>query len=266
LDAVLTLQILRDISALLVYAFASATDLKSREVEPKIWIFPALIGAANTVLEVYSNISMLKSPLTSVSIVVNLIVVSSVAAMVFLRLMGGADLLAVSVFVMLYPFYNSRSVVANTVMRSSSMALLPPLLDVLFISFLIVMFYTVINAMRNLIKLKQFREVIDADIISRLTYLLAGRFVTLRDYCSNRVKFCYPLYVRNRVARKTFDVNEDFSEWQRIICSQEAKPDELIICEVGVPYVTLLGVAIIVFITTDIRPLNQIIMTMLGIP
>jgi len=266
LDAVLALQILRDVSAFLAYVFASATDLKSREVEPRIWIFPALIGMANAILEVYTNISILRSPLTMVSIVVNLIVVSSVAVMAFLRLMGGADLLAVSVFVMLYPFYNSRSVIANTVMRSSSRALLPPLLDVLFVSFLITMFYTIINAIHNLIKLKQIREAINADIISRLIYLLAGRFVTVRDYCSSRVKFCYPLYVRNRVARKTFDVNEDFSEWQRIICSQEAKPDELIICEVGVPYVTLLGVAIIVFITTDIRPLNQIIMTMLGIP
>jgi len=265
LDAVLILQILRDVSALSAYAFASVTDLRSREVEPKIWIFPALIGAANTILEAYTNISMLKSPLVLVSIIVNLIVVSSVAAMVFLRLMGGADLLAVSVFVMLYPFYNSRSAIANTVMRSSSRALLPPLLDVLFSSFLIVTFYTIINVTRNLIRLKQFRETINVDPISRLIYLLAGRFVTVMDYCSNRVKFCYPLYVQNRVVRRTFDVDEDFSEWQRIICSQEAKPDKLIVCEVGVPYVTLLGVAIIIFITTDIRPLNQIIMLMLGI-
>jgi len=264
LDAVLILRILRDVSAISAYVFASVTDLKSREVEPKIWIFPALIGVANTILEVYAGISMLKLPLTLVSIVVDLIVVSSVAAMVFLRLMGGADLLAVSVFVMLYPFYNSRSVIANTVMRSSSGALLPPLLDVVFISFLIAMFYTVINSVHNLIKLKQFRGAIDVDIISRLIYLSAGRFVTVRDYCSNRIRFCYPLYVRNRVARRTFDVNEDFSEWQRIICSQEAKPDELIVCEVGVPYVTLLGVAIIIFIFTDIRPLNQVIMSVLG--
>jgi len=265
LDAVLALQILRDVSAFLAYVFASATDLKSREVEPKIWIFPALIGAANTILEVYANISMLKSPLTLVSIVVNLIVVLSVAAMVFLHLMGGADLLAVSLFVMLYPFYNSRSVIADTVMRSSSEALLPPLLDVVFISFLIVMFYTTINAVHNLVKLKQFRGTINVDSVSRLIYILAGRFVTVRDYCSNRVKFCYPLYVHNKVMRRTFDVNEDFSEWQRIICSQEAKSDELIVCEVGVPYVTLLGAAIIIFIVTDIRPLNQIVMSMLGI-
>jgi len=265
LDAVLILQILRDVSAISVYIFASITDLKNREVEPRIWIFPALIGATNTILEVYADISMLKSPLTLVSIVVNLIVVTSVAIMVFLRLMGGADLLAVAFFVMLYPFYNSRSVIANTVMRSSSGALLPPLLDVLFISFLIAMFYTIINATRNFIKLKQLRETINVDIVSRLIYLLAGRFVTVMDYCSNRVKFCYPLYVRNRVVRRSFDVNEDFFEWQRIICTQEAKPDELIVCEVGVPYVTLLGVAVVVFITADIRPLNQIVMSLLGI-
>jgi len=265
LDAVLTLQILRDVSALSAYVFASITDLKNREVEPKIWIFPVLIGAANTILEVFADISILKSPLTLISIVINLIMVSSVAVMVFLHLMGGADLLAVSVFVMLYPFYSSRSVIANTVLRSSSAALLPPLLDVMFISFLIMVFYTIINATHNFIKLKQFREAINADIISRLIYLLAGRFILVRDYCSNRVKFCYPLYIRNKVARRTFDVDEDFSEWQRIICSQEAKPDELIVCEVGMPYVTLLGAAIIIFITTDIRPLNQIIIAMLGI-
>lgn len=175
----------------------SYLDIKSREVDLKIWLFysPLIF----LFIFQYHNLSLflfLYSVLTT-----------NVLILIFywLSLMGGADL-----FLSLILSFSNASVRPLFFSTFSSIGLEP--LIVLLYSSALILLDGIVNLLRN------FKYTSDYSFGTRLTLALSGKRITVKEFLNS--KFLFPLtqideHTGTITLRTTFSVEEDDAEWRK---------------------------------------------------
>jgi len=228
-------------------SIAGVWDWRKREIDPRLWIAPIVIGiVVNTYRALYFGIS----GLDVLSVMLELLFLVVIGLLVFcLRVLGGADLLALATLVALYPFppipYYASSI---SLLRYAS--LLPPLLEILtYYSFamIILLVYNVLSNLRRLRMLKR----IDIPLRRKVLYLISARILTLDEFMSKR--FYFPVYVPGVINRKSFNVYEDDREWRERLRGLNA--DYLVIACWGIPTVSFIAVSLLIYLLLRFSPL-----------
>lgn len=81
-----------------------------------------------------------------------------------------------------------------------------------------------------------------------LHYILFGKIVKVEDLQAKR--FYYPIYIPNVIERLTFNVEEDDAYWSNVL--KKLPPDTTIVVTWGIPMVTLISIAIFLYVTSHL--------------
>lgn len=246
-DFIYHVLLLRDLVAILFMSIAGTWDWKKREIDPRLWITPVVIGIA---VNMYRAFYYGVGSLDILSMIVELLFLTVVGLLVFyLRALGGADLLALATLVALYPFPPIPSY-ASSLSLFHSTSLLPPLLEILtYYSFAMIalLVYNVLNNLRRL----RMLEHVNIPLCRKILYLVSARILTLDEFIKKR--FYFPVYVPGVVNRKSFDVYEDDREWRERLRGLNA--NHLVIASWGIPTVSFIAVSLLIYLLLRFSPL-----------
>lgn len=242
------------------FGLAAVSDWVKREVNPLVWVPPIAVGVIlNTLLakpymitirdQLYEEV-LTKHFYVSVTVSVILIAVLAVMSFVF-GLIGGADVLALSSFVALYPSStNTLALMLEKGIEISgwrTLLLIPPILAVLMMYLAIIIPYVIINVVHNILHLNEIKGY-SIPLRRKILYLIIGRIVKVKDLAKRR--FYYPIYVPGVVERITFNIDEDDTLWVDKLSTLE--PDTAIIVTWGIPMVTFLSIAALLYAILDL--------------
>ncbi|BCU67013.1 peptidase A24 [Sulfolobales archaeon HS-7] len=209
----------------------SILDIKSREVDPKTWLLYAPLSIfivfdiryVNLFIFLYSSIT------ANVAII----------ALYFFGMMGGADVFAMILLTL------GNSYISSFIFPQLTSLGLEPLL-VLLISSLVITSFAIGNMIKNLPYLKEIPKG------KRLTFLLSGKRIKIRDFLNSR--FYFPLMDFNEKGeiefRNKFEIEEDDAWWRQrfseYVKTNRLSPDDYIWVTWGVPVLPFILVAYIV--------------------
>ncbi|MGC9148473.1 MAG: A24 family peptidase C-terminal domain-containing protein [Sulfolobales archaeon] len=237
------------IIALVMLAIGSYSDIKTREIDPKLWIFSGVIASiiyitrlGESDLLIYTLLSLL-APLL-------------VFLLAFLGFMGYADFFAFLVLVFLIPKPLTKDLI------------LPPLIIILLLSDLILLFYSLPMSIASM----RYYSFVAAKCSSHLKTLLiifTGYPQSIKKYLMSKYMFplVYPVKEGSEtkwICRSTFDIEEEPEYYKdlfkKLIDEDPLLKDQVIIVSWGAPYVfyVFLGVLIYPFVAQYIEELFAI--------
>lgn len=239
--------LLRDLIAVLILSIAGIWDWKKREIDPRLWIAPIVIGIA---VNVYRVLYFGMGSLDILSVMLELLFLAVVGLLVFyLRVLGGADLLALATLIALYPFPPIPSYALSLSLLHCT-SLLPPILEILAYYSLAMAVLLVYNVLSNLRRLRMLEHV-NMSLCRKILYLVSARILTLDEFIKKR--FYFPVYVPGVIDRKSFDVYEDDVEWREKLRGLNA--DYLVIASWGIPTVSFIAVSLLIYLLLRFSPL-----------
>jgi len=245
LDTLFLNELARAIVASATFLYAGIEDWRKRDISPWTWVPGAAVGVSLSTLEVFY---LGLNPFLLVSLIVTLLIVVAFAIAVFLlRAMGGADFLAVACLASLMPFPFLR--LHGLLGRS----IVPPLLHVMLYSALLSLAPVIANVVHNA-RRKHLFDSLRLSGLRRVKLFLTARVLTIEEL--ERKRFYYPLYVPGVVDRSSFDVEEDDRAWVEKLREAGAR---LVVATWGVPTVTLLCVATLIYLSLGVSPIDAAI-------
>lgn len=229
---------------MLTFIVAGVSDWRSREVDPRIWIAPIVVGIIFNFF--YITFQAYDKTILLLQIGIAIFFVLTIAILVFaVNLLGGADFMAISTFVSLYPF-NRLAIVKSIILRNRYVFLFnlfPPVLWLLAIYSIIMLFIVIRNVICNLFVYRGIKEM-KIPIHKKVFYMVFNRFMTIDEYM--RKRFYYPVYVPGVVSRVTFDIYEDDIDWKKKL--ETLPKDTVIVVSWGIPMVSFLSISAIIYI------------------
>ncbi|MEM4040549.1 MAG: hypothetical protein QXM83_01880 [Ignisphaera sp.] len=258
LDVVVIGVILKCIVSYVVYSYAAFSDWIKREINPLVWIPPIVFGIAINVTSIKNIGNHIKIVYTSfvelhlyLSIVLSILMILLLSVLSFvLGLIGGADVLCTIAFISMYPSNIELLVLAqnlNYLSNSDTLLLilfLPPIVIIFILYSLIVFTYMIYNVVYNIIHVKELKKH-QITLRKMLHYILFGKIVKVENLQAKR--FYYPIYIPNVLERLTFNVEEDDTYWINVL--KKLSPDTTIVVTWGIPMVTLISIAIFLYVT-----------------
>ncbi|EWG08194.1 MAG: hypothetical protein ASUL_01030 [Candidatus Aramenus sulfurataquae] len=187
--------VLQVVFSLIMLSYVSWLDLKSREIDEKIWLYFSPIVVF--ILFDYKYINVLLFAYSfSVTVVVLLLIYKY-------SLMGGADVFAMSILGL------ANSSVRPFFFPKLSVVGLEPITVILYTS-IVISLSVLVNFVRN------YRHTKGLPLSKRLVLAMSGRKVKVRDFLNS--KFLFPLTVIDESGKEelrlTFYVDEDDKEWR----------------------------------------------------
>lgn len=192
-----------------VFTYLSVLDIKTREIDPKIWVLLIPIVASLTVIEIISY-----KVYAIVSLFVIGIVINTVIAVLFyyFNLFGGADMFGLITLSIAVPIYS------NTLYNR--LIILKQLLIPLYAS-VIGIILSIVFFIYNIIK-KNWNKLPNVRSKGKILLLFMGIPVTINRYV-NGMKFFYPLtiYKCQKIKennpctisiRYSFDIDEEYQD------------------------------------------------------
>lgn len=230
--------------AILTFVVAGVFDWRNREVDPRIWIAPIVVGIIFNFF--YITFQAYDKTILLFQIGIAAFFVLTIAILVFVvNLLGGADFMAISTFVALYPF--NRLAIAKSVVLGNRCVFLfnlfPPVLWLLAIYSMIMLFIIIRNVIHNLFVYRSIKEM-RIPIHKKVFYMAFNRFMTVDEYM--RKRFYYPVYVPGVVDRVTFDIYEDDADWKKKL--GVLPKDTIIVVSWGIPMVSFLSISATIYI------------------
>jgi hypothetical protein len=161
-----------------------------------------------------------------------------------IKIIGGADFLAVASFIALYPF--NRLLVlgySKNIIVLQLLFFLPPILWVLIIYSVIMISLILFNLLNNLRFHKEIKTL-RVPLTNKILYTLFCRFMYVKEY--RRKKFYYPVYVQSIISRVSFNIYEDDEVWKQRLSNI---PDNLVIVvSWGIPMITFMSLAVATYL------------------
>jgi preflagellin peptidase FlaK len=192
---------------LLALTYTSWLDLRTREVEPKLWLYFSTLLLAVSLLESPLMLGVLDESLLLIQLLGGALAVGLMAALYYAGMMGGGDLFASTMILAAHPW--------PPLLRP---LLLPFLLDILVysaISFLVIvpliMIYNILFHRDDLRRLERLR--------SKLVAAATGIPVRVGDYVRSS-SWLFPLEdyrSGERMFRHSFDIDEEPDEHRRML-------------------------------------------------
>ncbi len=236
--------------AVIVMAVTAIMDIKTREVNPRVWVVAIVVGMALMVYEM-SKVAF------TFFLIYMLLSLTPLPALVYMMLkggFGGADVFAYLFLSLTLPY----SVIIGTV--------LPVPLVVLFYATLVMLPTSLFRLIKNLTS-REFREHLNSRGIrgkTKLSMLISGKLVSIEEYLN--MKFWYPLEKvkesREGVtfeARSRFDVEEEDVEHKKklkeLMETGKLLPSEKIVVSYGIPFLVNMFVGLLLVILIKDIPL-----------
>jgi len=234
------------------FTLAGILDWRWREIPPALWIAPIIFGIFVNVLHHFSHYGNCVDTLCEYvfqfqlfQLILSLILLCVIGILVFaIKILGGADFLAIASFTAVYPF-NRLSIL--TYLKSNTLLqvffFLPPILWILTMYSITMIFLILFNLLNNL---KFYREIasLEVPLLSKILYVLFCKFMYMKEYRKKR--FYYPVYVQSIVNRISFNIYEDDEEWKKKLSN--VPDDSVIVVSWGIPMITFMSLAITVYI------------------
>ncbi|MEM0260155.1 MAG: A24 family peptidase [Sulfolobales archaeon] len=234
-DAIKWIGYLATVVTLLI---ASYSDVKRREVDPRLWIFPSVAGLI---------LIMLRLPIENDLIsylLIGLISPIIVLALSLMNLIGFADFIAMIVITLLLPkpFYGET--------------LLPPSLVILLLSNIIYGVSMTPFIIRNIFFSRLILEKCNS-LTKSLLVIITGLPMRSSTYISSGYFFPLLYPVRREdgyitwICRTSFDINEDpntlKNEIRRLLNEGLINGDEILIVSWGAPYILFLLLGVLLY-------------------
>lgn len=242
-------EVIRIGCATIIFSIAAVMDWKTREINPYIWLPLLLIGIPLGAFRSLNGLTVYQI----ISLVVSVIVVCIIAILTFLlKLMGGADFLAIASFTALYPYtlptttfsYQMHTLNFNIIVYLLNFVLiLPPILTVLLIYTLIMLLFLIHNILHNL-KYVDFLKNLAIPLHRKIYFILFHRIVNIGTIFKKR--FYYPIFIPGYVERNGFNIYEDDLEWRKKL--QGMPWEATIVASWGIPMVTFFSISTLIYI------------------
>jgi hypothetical protein len=251
------LEVVISLTTLITFTLAGISDWKWREISPIFWIAPTTIGVAvNVLYYLHHNAAcftiLCKNvfQLQLLQLVLSSIVLGAVGILTFvIKVVGGADFLAITSFTALYPF--NRLLTLNCTESALMLRIylfLPPTLCILIIYSVIMIFLIPFNVLSNIVKFSKEIKTLKMPTLSKIFYIFFCKFMYLEEY--RKKKFYYPVYIPQFVSRISFSIYENDAEWKEKLSN--VPNDTIIIASWGIPMITFLSLATSIYITAYI--------------
>ncbi|MCS7111156.1 MAG: prepilin peptidase [Ignisphaera sp.] len=230
---------------IITFSIAAAKDWRTREINPSVWIPSLAVGLPLGVIKALNGLTVYQL----LSIIISLVIVSSVAVLVFVfKLMGGADFLAITSFTVVYPYVQytpfmyrwNSSMIANL---SSVILVLPPIVAVLIVYTVVMTLFLIYNILHNL-KHMDFLGSLETPLHKKLYIVLFHRIVDVDTIY--RKRFYYPILVPGRIERRSFDVYEDDLIWREKL--SDIPKGTRIVASWGIPMVTFFSISTFIYL------------------
>ncbi|MGC9009238.1 MAG: A24 family peptidase C-terminal domain-containing protein [Sulfolobales archaeon] len=224
------------IVALIMLAIGSYSDIRTREIDPKLWIFFGAIASIIYITRLGENDLLIYTLLSFPAPLM-------VFLLAFLRFMGYADFFAFLVLVFLIPKPLNEDLI------------LPPSIIILLLSDLILLLYLVPMSIASV----KYRSFIAEKCGSRLkTFLviLTGYPLSIEKYLASKYMFplVYPVKESSEtlwICRSTFDIEEEPDHYKdlfkKLISEDPLLKDQIIIVSWGAPYVFYLFLGLLLY-------------------
>ena len=237
-----------------VFTYLSALDVKTREIDPKIWIFLIPIVVLLTVIEIISY-----GVYAVISLFVIGVIINTVIAILFyyFNLFGGADMFGLITLSMAVPIYNN--VLYNRLIILEQL-LIPLYASVIGITLSIIFF------IYNVVK-KNWNKLPNVGNKGKILLLFMGVPVTINRYV-NGMKFFYPLTIykcqeikKNNPCtisiRYSFNIDEEYQDHIQRLKGYLNKGlvlgDDIVWVTYGLPFIVNLTIAYaLILVNTDI--------------
>lgn len=230
---------------LIVLTYFSILDIKYRDIPDK-HVWTSLIGAITlfllsipsdinygiTMFAIYILISMLLGPVLFYGLYKA-------------NMIGGADVIVATEISLLFPL---PSIYKYTLLAKESIIPIyfPPILPILLYTNLLIAIFVPFNILYNLLKYKNIYHSINANTITKIILLAIAKPVKARDYLSLKHRYLLEEFkiTRNgvkRIIRTTFNINEEYTDHQKLIRKLINEgllnPDDYVIITYGIPYI-----------------------------
>lgn len=233
--------------AIAVFSVAAVMDWRRREIHELTWA-PSIVGGALINVAQWirgiggSNpISHLRLLQLGASLALLLVVI----VLFLLKLVGGADVLAIAALVSLYPYSALAPEPHLGLSPISLMArVLPPTASVLALYAVIMAAYLLYNATRNLYR-RRALAALSLPPFKRLVVVVFHRVMTVEEFLRSR--FYFPVIIPGLLERHTFDVDEDDAAWRAKL--SHLPQSTVIVASWGVPMVSFLSVAVLIYVS-----------------
>jgi len=217
-------------------AIGSYSDIKTREIDPRLWLFFGVVAAA-----IYMN-RLGESDLilyTLFSLLAPLVVL----LLVLLGFMGYADFFAFLVLVFLMPKPLDHDMI------------IPPAILILLLSDLILLIYTLPMIMLNA-RYHRFIRDRCGSLTKSLLIILTGYPMNIKKYLNSR--FMYPLIYPIKegsnikwICRSTYDIAEEIEDYKtrfkNLVTEEPSLENQLIIVSWGAPYVLFVFLGVVIY-------------------
>ena len=219
---------------LATFVIAGVYDWSSREIPVKTWVPAIVLGIVLDVVEV------LLGTINIMYLIPSAIIVAVIFYMCTKGMIGGADMLAVITIVTLLP---------QPPKLQWALRILPPLITLITYYGFFTLLLVVLNLLANSVRMSIIKSV-PAPLYKKLILALSSRPMKVSKFLNT--KFYYPVYIPGNLFRLHFSVEEDDSAWRakirELIAKGVLREDSEILVTWGIPTVTLLAVAVVLYI------------------
>jgi preflagellin peptidase FlaK len=206
--------VIRSVTLILTYAFASYYDVKTREVPDKLWIFPVTIGIPLLVYDVMHTNSLY----SVVPIVLSFILSTSLAIMLFYQgFFGGADakaIISAGILMPRYPFsFQKLPIIGISPLQFFSMPL-----TILANAAILTSILPVIFLVKNIlwkIRHKKLFEGIQSSTFKKMLMLFTGYKIEILEFIK-KLNFYHPLEYPRKL-----DGKREVKLFQRLVDEEE---------------------------------------------
>ncbi|MEZ0290547.1 MAG: A24 family peptidase C-terminal domain-containing protein [Sulfolobales archaeon] len=225
------------ILSLLMLGVSSYSDIKSREVDLRIWILFGVIGSIVFIMRFYVERDLL------VYLLLSLIAPLIILPLSLANMIGFADFLAVLVLSILIPKPLYREL------------LLPPSLTILLISNIVYVIVLTPFIIRNMLFSRLIADKCDS-AFKRFIIILTGLPMRISSFLESRFMFplVYPVKRDDKlvwVCRSSFDINEESQAYRdslkKLLDERLVSSDDIIIVSWGAPYILFLFIGALLY-------------------
>ena len=255
-----TAEALKACIVVVTLAYTSILDIKTREVEPRLWVLPGVAVGLLSLLELPAVLGRVGLVELLASLAGSGIVVLAILAMYLAGMMGGGDLFASALILAAHPW--------PFLLRDVMPALLPLFFYASLAAALPSIYFLTLNLLRYRGELARLE---DCGPLCKAYLAATSLPVRVSDYLSSRTWF-FPLEMvgenGSRTLRRSFDVEEEPSEHRerlrRLVEAGVLSPSERIWVSYGIPFLVPLLVGYLAYLAVGGEPLLRLIATITG--
>ncbi len=254
------IEVLKACIVAVTLTYTSILDIRTREVEPRLWLLPGILAGALSLLEVPAITRRVGTAELAVYLAGSGLVVAAILVMYLTGMMGGGDLFAATLILAAHPW--------PFLLRDAMPALLPLFFYASLAAAAPSLYFLVVNMLRHRGELSRLRG---CGLLCKAYLAATSLPVRVSDYIESEAWF-FPLEMveedGSRTLRRSFDVEEEPSEHRerlrRLVEAGVLDPAERIWVSYGIPFLVPMLAGYLAYLALGGEPLLRLIASITG--